>query len=177
MIYFTSDLHFVHKNIAGPKVSRWNKGYRNFETVHDMNKAILASINDTVKSSDTLYILGDLAFSDPFYLLDRINCGNIIVIFGNHDNRDLIKQHSKVKETHEFLERNFNGQMFVMCHYPLRQWNKCHHGSMHLYGHCHHTIPDLNRSMDIGWCKYRRPLSINEVIAMLEPKDYTDHHD
>lgn len=39
-VWITSDTHFSHTNIAGPSVSSWKSGYRNFESVHEMNKAL-----------------------------------------------------------------------------------------------------------------------------------------
>ena len=30
-IWFTSDPHYMHRNIAGPKVSKWGGGYRDFD--------------------------------------------------------------------------------------------------------------------------------------------------
>jgi calcineurin-like phosphoesterase family protein len=62
MIYFSSDFHFGHQNIAGPKVSNWTKGFRDFDSVHEMNKTLTQTINKYVKPDDILYFLGDFAF-------------------------------------------------------------------------------------------------------------------
>ena len=35
-IWFTSDTHFGHTNIAGPSISVWKDGYRNFNSVQDV---------------------------------------------------------------------------------------------------------------------------------------------
>ena len=58
-IWFTSDTHYSHSNIAGEKVSNWKNGYRNFESVWEMNKSLIDSINKYVKEDDILYHLGD----------------------------------------------------------------------------------------------------------------------
>ena len=55
MIYFTSDTHFGHENVirfAG----------RPYETVAQMNHALVANINARVQPRDELYILGDFSF-------------------------------------------------------------------------------------------------------------------
>lgn len=62
MIWFTSDFHFGHTNIAGPKVSNWKEGFRDFESVHEMNKTLTKTVNHYVQPEDTLYFLGDFAF-------------------------------------------------------------------------------------------------------------------
>ena len=61
-IWFTSDTHFNHTNIAGPKVSSWKSGYRDFGSVQEMNAALIKNINDCVKEDDILYHLGDWSF-------------------------------------------------------------------------------------------------------------------
>ena len=61
-IWFTSDSHYGHTNIAGPKVSRWQRGYRDFNSVWEMNKSLIDGINKYVKEDDILYHLGDWSF-------------------------------------------------------------------------------------------------------------------
>lgn len=180
MIYISSDFHYGHKNICGPEVSSWGSGYRDFKSVKDMNNCIVDSVNSNVKRSDTLYFLGDWSFGgkDNIKLLrDRLFVENIIFIRGNHDKH--IKEYSKLfTEIHDFLEVYIHNKLFVMCHYALRVWNASHRGSLHCYGHSHHSLPEIGKSMDVGWCKHRRPLSIEEVIETLNKRDIltVDHH-
>src|SRR6478752_5922195 len=95
MIYFSSDFHFGHSNIAGPKVSNWGSGYRDFDSVHEMNKTLTDTINKYVKAEDTLYFLGDFCFgghrNTPTYR-HSIVCQDIRLCRGNHDGKiDLYK--------------------------------------------------------------------------------------
>ena len=53
-IWLTSDTHFGHTNIAGPKISNWTSGYRDFNSVHEMNMALVDGINKYVKEDDIL---------------------------------------------------------------------------------------------------------------------------
>ena len=84
-VYFSSDFHLNHS----PKwpIPIW-KG-RGFESVTEMNDAIIKSINDVVRSTDILIFLGDFVLncSDSQFeeFLSRINCQNIYMIFGNHN--------------------------------------------------------------------------------------------
>ena len=63
MIYFCSDLHFGHTNIC-KGTTKWSdkKKCRNFNTIEEMNNAIVKSINSVVGKNDTLYHIGDWSF-------------------------------------------------------------------------------------------------------------------
>ena len=56
MIYFTSDLHFWHKNA----IIYTN---RPFETVEEMNEKLIEYWNKTVHANDEVYILGDVTMA------------------------------------------------------------------------------------------------------------------
>lgn len=199
-IFFTSDIHFGHANIIaysnrpfGTDDERvmWNDKVnpvpqaRKSELVREMNEAMVNTINDTVGPNDTLYILGDVSFAKPEVtasLVKRIKCKKIL-IKGNHD-PDTPEFDALFDEVHTFLERNFqiSGQKvkIVMCHYALRVWNKSHHGSLHLYGHSHGSLPDAgNRSMDVGMDAVgMRPISLEEVYNAIGTRSLKseDHH-
>jgi calcineurin-like phosphoesterase family protein len=76
---------------------------------------------------------------------ERLNCKNVIVITGNHDHhfakpkiRDLFTEVVPIKEL--IIE----GIKVVLCHYPLNVWNESHKGSIHLFGHCHGSLPEMD---------------------------------
>ena len=54
-VWFTSDLHFWHKNIC----KYCNRPY---DTVEEMNEAIVENWNKVVKDDDVIFVLGDLGF-------------------------------------------------------------------------------------------------------------------
>ena len=87
-IWLSSDWHFSHTNITGPKVSRWKSGYRTFDTTNDMNITLTNTINKYVKEDDILYFGGDFCFGGhnktPLYR-SNIKCKTIHFITGNHD--------------------------------------------------------------------------------------------
>lgn len=187
MIYFSSDFHLGHKNITGPKISNWPSGYRNFNSIEEMDRTILEGINNTVEQDDTLYFLGDFAYSSCKSLQsyrDRIICKNIIFLKGNHDRTSDIKKIAGI--LHSALEIDIDGIRVCMSHYAHRVWNKSHHGSIHLYGHSHASLEEQpwGKSMDVGIDNaYRltgewRPFSWEEIKKIMSKREtkFIDHH-
>ena len=89
MIYFFSDAHFGHRNIC-KGTSKWTdlSRCRNFNTIEEMNNAIVKSINKIVGKDDILYHIGDWSFGgweNIWNFRKQIVCENIIQINGNHD--------------------------------------------------------------------------------------------
>lgn len=90
MNYFFSDAHAFHTNICRG-TSNWEDKElrcRNFNTIEEMNSAIIKSINSVVGEDDTLYHLGDWSFGgweNIWNFRKQIVCKNIININGNHD--------------------------------------------------------------------------------------------
>ncbi len=84
-VYFTSDFHINH-NPKWP-VPIWKD--RGFNSVVEMNDAIITSINNVVRHTDVLIFLGDFVLncseSQFEEFLSRINCQTIYMLFGNHN--------------------------------------------------------------------------------------------
>lgn len=157
MIWFSADFHFNHANI----IRLCN---RPFSNVDDMNDTLLANINDRIAAQDTLYFLGDWSFNNISHYRSQINCKNIHFIIGNHDHfqSEDRKCFGWIKQMYDLKVGKFT---IVLCHYPLREWNKSFHGSYHLFGHCHGNLPPYKKSFDIGVdpCNYV-PLNIDQVF-------------
>ena len=69
----------------------------------------------------------------------------------------------------------------VLLHYAMRVWNRSHHGSWHLYGHSHGSLPDDPNSLsfDVGVdCWGYAPISYQEVKSVMSGKTFApiDHH-
>ena len=143
MIYFTSDTHFGHANI----IKYCN---RPFSCVETMNECMLKGINDVVKEDDTLYHLGDFAWRETAKeIRDQIKCRDMHLIWGNHDKANIADLFSS---NHKLLELAIEGQEIVLCHYPMRAWNRSHYGSWNLFGHVHGTLDGFlnGKSLDVG---------------------------
>ena len=78
-IYFTADTHFGHKAIL-------QYCNRPFETINEMNEALINNWNSKVGPGDIVFHLGDFAFGGSTIwksILERLN-GRKYLIIGNH---------------------------------------------------------------------------------------------
>lgn len=172
MRYFTSDLHFGHKNIVRG-TSSWSdkSSCRNFNTIEEHDNAIIDGINSRVTKNDILYILGDISFGSISYLssaISRINCRNLILIYGNHD--DKIR---KVDTDIFNIEADYlviDSPKIIMFHYPIADWLDKNKGSMHLFGHCHQKFDTSGKGkmLDVSICGHNYvPWSEEEILEYM----------
>ena len=180
MIYFTSDLHFFHKNIL-----KYNPKYRMYKNVELMNQGIVTRINHTVEADDTLYILGDLSIGgrqgQVVELFNQIICKDIRVVPGNHDKPGLLKRlesRANVTVLPQLTEITIPKQRAVLCHYPLASWNQQARGSFMLHGHSHGSYQGKGKILDVGWDSIGCPISWDEICYWMDTREiYTeDHH-
>lgn len=65
------------------------------DSIRNMDDAILGNINEAVGEDDELWILGDFVFANTFekvqYYRNRIKCKTVKLVWGNHDDRWLLK--------------------------------------------------------------------------------------
>jgi calcineurin-like phosphoesterase family protein len=147
---FTSDPHFFHKKI----VEYTERG--KFTNVEDHTDWLLGIINKQVTPEDTLYILGDFAFTSDFVqieeLISKINC-LVVLVKGNHDSRKVWKrvQHHKLLACKDYDEiKMATGQTACLFHFPIHAWHKQGYGSYHLHGHTHANYEGVGKSLDVG---------------------------
>lgn len=161
-IFFTSDLHLLHPKI----VKLCNRPIS--EKDHD--EWLIHRINEKISKYDELYILGDVSMGNKYsteILLDKIN-GKKHLILGNHDNS--IRNSTRFKSVSHIKNFTFNSPSFsnihiVLCHYPLRSWERSVHGSGHLFGHVHGRLVPYYNSFDIGVdANGYQVLSLREVL-------------
>ena len=132
MYYFISDPHFGHENIL--KMCQ-----RPFESVEDMNEAMIDAWNQRVTGNDTVFILGDLFYRcpDPEPILQRLK-GKKRLIIGNHDSSwmDKVDLSSYFVSVDPFLEITDGVRAITLCHYPLLTWKHKLRTYM-IHGHIH----------------------------------------
>ena len=175
-VLFTSDLHLDHKNILKYCPNR------KFNSITEMNDGIISNWNSRVKSTDTVFVLGDFAFTNFRRMKEFRNQmnGTIHLILGNHDAEFPEGLFASVRD---YREITVDGQMIVMSHYPFVVWNRSHRGSYNLHGHCHGTLPDDKHAlrMDVGIDCHPKlmPFNTTEIDNHMKQKDWkpVDHHD
>ena len=135
-IRYLADMHFDHDSIIA-------YDNRPFDSVEEMNEALITNWNRVVTDPDDLtWILGDFCFRDGERwneLLSRLN-GRKALILGNHDDTSAVRSESvraqleDVAEYREILDRD---RHVVLCHYPILAFRDHYFGWYHLYGHVH----------------------------------------
>ena len=138
-VWFTSDTHFGHRNIL-----EYEKEARPFETVEEMNEALISNWNDTVRPKDIIWHLGDFAFGrSNVELAGRLN-GHKRLIMGNHD----VYNNSVYMAYFEKLFGVTYWKRCVLSHIPVHVGNLGSRALLNVHGHLH-----SNKVMQLptGW--------------------------
>jgi calcineurin-like phosphoesterase family protein len=184
-IFFQSDIHALHKNICY-STSTWDNketNCRKFDSPNQMTDYIIDNINKKVNPDDYLFDLGDLLFHykdvDSYRrLLNRFNCNNIYLLYGNHDHRENLAEACsdlyKIKYIGDSLEIEVGGKLVCLYHYPIESWNDRHQTSYMLHGHEHSRNRIIPRRLDVGVDNYfklfgdYKPFSWDEIKRILK---------
>lgn len=141
-IWFTSDLHFGHKNI----IKFCNRPWK---TTEEMDEALITNWNSVVGEKDIVFDLGDFAFATNSRwkeLIQKLN-GKHYLILGNHDITRW--PGDKTMEMFDRVEQQMiiyiDNRCIYLNHYPYLcyggSWRKPEHAVWQLYGHVH-TCPN-----------------------------------
>ena len=137
-IWFTSDLHFGHKNILKFCKRPW-------DTVEEMDEGLIQNWNRVVGKDDLVFNLGDFAFATNGRwkeLINRLN-GHIHLILGNHD---VVRwPGDKTMELFDSVSHQMilkiDGRTVCLNHYPYLcfggTWRKPKYAVYQLFGHVH----------------------------------------
>ena len=137
-IWFTSDLHFGHRNIIKYCNRPWN-------TVEEMDEALIHNWNSVVGKNDIVFDLGDFAFASNQRwreLISRLN-GKHYLILGNHD----VSRYpgDSIMDLFEGVEHqmllDIDGRYVYLNHYPFLcyggAWRNPNNAVYQLFGHIH----------------------------------------
>lgn len=153
-VWFTSDLHFYHKNIC-------KYCNRPFETMEEMHEALIANWNSVVKEDDTIFLLGDMGFcgyEKLKTLLSRLK-GQIILITGNHDDASVVKHllddgilftTSNLCTITIIGDEECPNQNLTLCHFPMIDWPDKERGAWMVHGH-QHQLPETPSCSAAHW--------------------------
>ena len=125
-IFFTSDTHFGHSKII-------DYCKRPFSSIEEHDKVLIQNWNNVVGQDDTVFHLGDFAYGNSQFIANIIKQlnGNIILIKGNHDLRNinptLYNMFSDVVYQARIL---IDKQTVYLNHFPFLCFD---HGDINLY--------------------------------------------
>lgn len=146
-IFIISDTHFGHANCLNFKRPDGSP-LRPFKDVTEMDETMIANWNNTVKPSDKVYHLGDVAFRNATFfdsVLTRLN-GEKVLIKGNHDQlkMSVYARHFKDVRAYHHLDK------YVLSHVPIHPYSLDRwHGNIH--GHLHaNMVPNDRRYFNVS---------------------------
>lgn len=137
-IWFTSDLHFGHKNILKFCSRPW-------KSIEEMDEGLIKNWNSVVGKDDIIFNLGDFAFAPDRKwkeILGRLN-GHHYLILGNHDitrwpGDSIMKLFKRVE--HQMILK-IDGRTVYLNHYPYLcyggSWRGPENAVYALHGHTH----------------------------------------
>lgn len=150
-IFFTSDTHFGHSKII-------DYCKRPFSSIEEHDKTLIQNWNNVVGQDDTVFHLGDFAYGNSQFIsniIKQLN-GNIILIKGNHDLRNMNPTLYNIFSDVVYQARILiDKQTVYLNHFPFLCFD---HGDINLYkdnysiqlfGHVHSgpltSSEDVNR--------------------------------
>lgn len=125
-VFFTSDLHFGHKNLI--------EGLRGM-TVEENDNLIIKNWNKTVSKKDTVYILGDLTMDKPKLIginLSKLN-GYKIIVAGNHDSKRCCDELARLGYS---IVGCITYKGYILSHIPIAK-DECDRFRGNIHGHIH----------------------------------------
>lgn len=195
-VYVSSDFHLGHQRDFVWKA-------RGYNSVAEHDDGLTNKVNEIVRPNDILLFLGDFCLNTTMEqfdaYLDKFNCQNIMMLWGNHNNPHEKNVYRKIvgsdKEEYPVKYKNvtflghyaeviLNGQYIVLFHYPISVWNEMRNGAWCLCGHSHNSFPQTQvnnlygKILDVGWDGHGKPWSIPEIATIMDGKRFAplDHH-
>lgn len=190
-VWYTSDLHFGHKNCAT---------WRGFSSVEQHDETVVSNWNARVKDDDIVWVLGDICLSPRNLQSVGLLKGRKQLIAGNHDavhpmHRDAWKQYQNwliyFESVQPFARRVVSGTEFLMSHFPYAgdhpsearpdgsdrysQYRLKDEGLPLLHGHTHKssrvsaTSSSLQIHVGVDAWKFT-PVPENVVIGLMESR-------
>jgi|SRR5690606_220160 len=192
--WFTSDLHFGHRLVAGHRGFIQEDGTEDTEA-HDEH--IVSVWNTHVAPSDKVWVLGDMSMKGPKAFgpyVERLN-GTLHLIAGNHDEVHPMfrKSENKQRAWLAFFESvqqsasiRIDGRDVKLSHFPYTgegarpgpdrhtQWRLPDEGLPLIHGHTHDEIQRLSFSekgtvmFHVGWDAWGEPVPQESIAKVLD---------
>lgn len=184
-VWFTSDLHFGHRNVLGFCDRPW-------VDEKEMQAGLIENWNNNVSDNDVVFVLGDTFwFNDSRTIkkvLDQLKGKDIYILPGNHD--DFESYHRVVDPRIHlcadvvccwFTQEGQPKREVWISHYPMMTWPHRENGAWQLFGHIH-SRPGRDEGVDqdlqLHWnqtdvgCDYWgwKPVSLDHLTQMFKDK-------
>jgi calcineurin-like phosphoesterase family protein len=151
--FFTSDTHFGHAALLGPRMDR----PRPFAYATEHDEALIRAWNDAVRPDDIVWHLGDFAYrcsvAYAASVRGRLN-GRIRLIRGNHDAiAERLEWDAPIVDVKRIFVQDAGMPKAISlwashsCH---TAWPHSWHGDLHVFGHSHGSLPGTRTSLDVG---------------------------
>ena len=121
MIWVTSDLHFQHETMIESGLRPYN-----FE------KKLIKNWNALVKDTDTVLILGDVAWRNDYTVFKKLK-GRKILVKGNHDSKSCEAFLEYFDFACDTFTWHYNGIDIIFSHEPLKNFSQ----DLNIHGHLH----------------------------------------
>ncbi len=159
-IWFTADEHYGHSNI----IQFCN---RPFQSIYEMDAALIHNHNEVVGSKDIVFHLGDFSLVNKSELAYKRYINNLngyhIFLRGSHD------KWLKDNTAPYVVELVIDGQHIILSHYSMRTWPRSHWNTWHLFGHSHGKMGSFGKSFDCGVdCFEYYPIDFQRVSSIME---------
>lgn len=125
-LFFTSDLHFGHRNILKhcPNRCDYIDSYHNntADAIKQHDEVIIKRWNSLVKDCDTVVVLGDVKLCANAYgreCISRLN-GKKILVKGNHDESNTKMINYGFDWACDQMMLNIGGNPVLLSHYPYK---------------------------------------------------------
>jgi calcineurin-like phosphoesterase family protein len=161
-IFLISDLHLGHDNVLHFQHPTKEGPLRPFKSIDEMHHTIITNWNSVVTDKDKVYVLGDVAMTEPALKLLAMMNGHKHLIMGNHDKyqaRAYLQYFEKLGGL-----RQINGVW--LSHAPMHE--SCvnqERVKINAHGHLHGNIIDSPkyRNVCVENINYT-PISVDEVM-------------
>jgi calcineurin-like phosphoesterase family protein len=170
-IWLTSDLHLNHSKDFIYKA-------RGFNSIEEMNIAIIENYNSVVSDMDDVFILGDCIMgniNEGIELLDQLK-GNKYLAYGNHDTNNKIKAYVDndiFKNIQMGYRLKYKKMEFLLTHYPTLVANYDDPKPVYnLSGHTHQSdssFSDIAHNYNVGVdCHQCYPIALDDIYQEIK---------